>query len=578
MVASCYAKPFVEPRSKCWTYRTKTNAEQETNGCKLCFRPDTSFFKQVSEWGLERSLQNRMFITLKVVSYKGSPPLEQVSASFSQEGGSIGRSPENDLVLADPEKLISRKHGSIRCDNGVYSFTDSSSGGTFSHTQNRLLEHETIMLHDGDRLKIGDYEILVTMAAAPVVADTEHAEFFPDLVHALPADASLGNPPLDDLFTANAPSFPSIVIPPLEAAERHPVDLPSFIGQPDTSPFHESFSPPEVQSSAPASIAEFDLDDLLKDLDVLPIAGSSPAPVCSHESPDFPDDLFGGQLEMAPQPLPAGQAGSAVSAQAPMAAPRSEAPLPIPPGHTGEPFADLNQAANQNIAAPVIPTPGRPLSPPPSTPATPAAMTVERKAAPPAARDAQLFQAFLEGTGIQDASFLSSQDQLAAMNTLGMLFREMVDGMMTALRARSELKSQLRVSVTTIRSANNNPLKFTATLEDAMKLMLASNHPGFIDPVEAVREGFGDIMNHQMAMTAGIQASLAEVLRRFDPQQFEKPFEEGIVFQKKAKCWDAYCKAYPNLAGEAEENFFGEQFTEVYEKQMRVLRAARKPT
>jgi type VI secretion system FHA domain protein len=192
------------------------------------------------------------------------------------------------------------------------------------------------------------------------------------------------------------------------------------------------------------------------------------------------------------------------------------------------------------------------------------------------AADRELFASFLAGAGIAPAAgWVKDEDMAAVMNTVGVLLRSFVEGMMTVMRARAELKSQFRVSVTTMRPVDNNPLKFTPNVDDALKIMLARNHPGFSDPVEAVRGGFADLMNHQMAMTAGIQASLAAALRRFDPQGFEKLYEDAIVFQKKAKCWDAYGKAYPELVNEILENFFGEEFGEVYERQMRILQSAR---
>jgi type VI secretion system FHA domain protein len=126
-----------------------------------------------------------------------------------------------------------------------------------------------------------------------------------------------------------------------------------------------------------------------------------------------------------------------------------------------------------------------------------------------------------------------------------------------------------------MRPVDNNPLKTVLGAEEAMKIMLAARpNPGFLSPLAAVREGFHDLMHHQMATTAGVQASLADQLKRFDPEAFEKLYDEGIVFQKKAKCWDAYKEAYPALVAEALENVFGEEFRAVYERQLSILRSA----
>ena len=151
------------------------------------------------------------------------------------------------------------------------------------------------------------------------------------------------------------------------------------------------------------------------------------------------------------------------------------------------------------------------------------------------------------------------------------MFRKLVEGTVAVLRSRTEFKSQFRVSMTTIKTSNNNPLKFAVTTEDALTHLVKNGQSGFKDPVEAIDEGFNDIMSHQMAMQAGIQASLAQILRQFDPQLIEKQYEEGLVLQKKSKCWDKYSSLYPRVVEQAMEDFFGDAFAEAYEKQMKQL-------
>src|SRR4030095_13803785 len=49
-------------------------------------------------------------ITIQVTSYHDKPIAQSISADFDDKGGTIGRSPENTLVLLDPERKISRVH------------------------------------------------------------------------------------------------------------------------------------------------------------------------------------------------------------------------------------------------------------------------------------------------------------------------------------------------------------------------------------------------------------------------------------------------------------------------------------
>jgi type VI secretion system protein ImpI/type VI secretion system protein len=185
----------------------------------------------------------------------------------------------------------------------------------------------------------------------------------------------------------------------------------------------------------------------------------------------------------------------------------------------------------------------------------------------------ELLNIFFKAAGMEDKGFLSREEYPEIMRTVGVVFRELIEGLMTVLRGRTELKSQFRVPLTTIRPTENNPLKFSPNVDEALKLLLKKDHPGFVDAIDAVREGYQDVMNHQLAITAGIQASLMKLLKRFDPQKFVKQYEEGIVFQKKAKCWDAYNQEYCKIVEEALENFFGDEFAQAYEKQMLKLRA-----
>lgn len=587
-----------------------------------------------------------MWITVKVVSYRGAPPPTELSARFGPEGGDIGRSLDCNLVLQDPDKVISRRHGEIGCDDKGFYYADTSTGGTYFFGRDLVLQQNRIALGDGDRFKIGDYELLARVEQPQAAADP----FQPQTTPTDPFQQHLAA-----FEPAPAPASQFAVVPqfaepfsafPFGSSQEPPREPPpaTFIDQPEASPFNESFRPADsAMAPAPApggSLFELSADDLLAGLEEPP-AGISAA------AADFelPDDLFGGLEAFAPEPAPVPPPVAApavrpeplapapqppavpVAPPVPVASPfATPTPTPPPPATPVEPVAaPLSPfGAEQPVPAPgpaptppvtltpaplsplpeppvpapeptpvrapepvaVVAPPVAPMEPPPAriprpgaaqppAPVAPAVLHQTLAAAPPpptpVPSDA-LFRQFLKGAGV--SAELPPAELEQVMFTVGALFREMVDGLMTVLRARAEVKSQFRVAVTTIRAANNNPLKFTADPGDAIKLMLDPRHPGFLEPRRAVQEGLSDVMNHQLAMTAGIQAALADALRRFHPTVFEKPFEEGLVFQKKAKCWEAYVKAYPELANDVLENIFGDTFAEAYERQMQILKAS----
>ena len=90
---------------------------------------------------------------------------------------SIGRMPDNDWVLPDPERLLSKHHCLIELRNGTWTLTDTSTNGVFvDDSPVAIGPGGTAQLRDGTRLKLGNYVLRVTVAgeaqAGPVAAAT----------------------------------------------------------------------------------------------------------------------------------------------------------------------------------------------------------------------------------------------------------------------------------------------------------------------------------------------------------------------------------------------------------------------
>ena len=182
----------------------------------------------------------------------------------------------------------------------------------------------------------------------------------------------------------------------------------------------------------------------------------------------------------------------------------------------------------------------------------------------------EIFDRFLKGAGLTKLSFTDPEIP-DLVERLGAVFRELVNGLWTVLRGRAEMKAQIRIEMTMVKPNSNNPLKFSPTLEDALKHLLKRDHPSFLEPLDAVRESFGDIMNHQLALNAGIQAALVDALDQFDPERFSGNRDSSLL-HTKSKFWKAYCEAYPELKEEALEGIFGKAFVKAYEDQLEKLR------
>jgi pSer/pThr/pTyr-binding forkhead associated (FHA) protein len=104
-----------------------------------------------------------MSLILKVISFKGQSIQKPMLISFDRNGGTIGRSLSNDFVLPDPNRYISRCHAKIFFENGYYYLQDTSSSGIYLPNKNINLKMSSIILKDGDKIHIGDYELIVIL-------------------------------------------------------------------------------------------------------------------------------------------------------------------------------------------------------------------------------------------------------------------------------------------------------------------------------------------------------------------------------------------------------------------------------
>ncbi|MGZ0077822.1 type VI secretion system-associated FHA domain protein TagH [Methylomonas sp. YC3] len=452
-----------------------------------------------------------MPIILKVLSYKGLPLPTELSAEFGQLGGTIGRKAGNTLVLPDAENFVSGHHAEIIYEDGGYLIKDTSKNGTYLSNAGLNINDAQARLLDSEILRIGEYEIIVELPSAEISPASP-----------ISVESILPSPFAQPFQNDQQ----SIVNEPLNFSIPHDVASSPFGERPPASPFHDSFTAPEV---LPPQRDGKDIAEFLKGLDSL---GALDAPLGESSGLEFPS-LEAINLS---EPIP-----SSIALD-------SKDVFQNTPNIEREDGQAASQASVEITLAPNT----EPF--------------VRSKSG-----DATLMKMFLDGAGIKDQSFLMEEQWPEAMKATGVLFRNLIEGLMDVLRARAEMKSEFRVSVTTIRSFDNNPLKFNPDVESVLKLMLAPNNPAFINSNDAVTEAFRDVKFHQLAMTAGIQAALGEILHRFDPDTFEKVLGEGIVFQRKAKCWELFCEKYPELKTQAIEGFFGEEFAEAYEKQMRLF-------
>jgi type VI secretion system protein ImpI len=186
------------------------------------------------------------------------------------------------------------------------------------------------------------------------------------------------------------------------------------------------------------------------------------------------------------------------------------------------------------------------------------------------------------GGGIPAPPVAPRQPAMAASGhaLFDQLMPMIVQGMMDVLKSRAEIKSQFRLALTTIKPVENNPLKFSPNVDDAMSHLFGGQRSGYLGPAEAFEEGFNDIKAHQMAMLAGMRAAFEHMLEQFSPEVLEEHFEGGAKRGKlmgmasKVRYWDLYREMFNRITRDSDDNFrrlFGEEFAAAYEAQMQKI-------
>lgn len=105
-----------------------------------------------------------MPLQLKIVSEHQEILGEDDERVFLEDGGTIGRSLENDWILPDPDRFISGRHATVDFQSGAYYLADVSSNGVYiNDEENALGKGNPRRLFDGDRLRMGDFEFLVSL-------------------------------------------------------------------------------------------------------------------------------------------------------------------------------------------------------------------------------------------------------------------------------------------------------------------------------------------------------------------------------------------------------------------------------
>lgn len=199
------------------------------------------------------------------------------------------------------------------------------------------------------------------------------------------------------------------------------------------------------------------------------------------------------------------------------------------------------------------------------------------KSQPGNSSDSACVQAFIRGLGLSDANQAAMQNE-QCWQQLGQALQQALQGVITVMHERSQVKSSFRVNQTTFQQRENNPLKFSANLDDAFHNLF--NRPGssFMPARQAIAEAFSDISRHEAAIIAGARGAMSGLMAELAPQRLEAAdygsnlFDKLNPAQRQARLWARYKALHQELAGEVnDKNKQGvnDDFISAYEAYLR---------
>jgi type VI secretion system FHA domain protein len=251
-----------------------------------------------------------MTLTLSVLRCPDSVAPE----SRRLQGGElrIGRGADNDWVLADPDRVLSKRHCVIAFRGGAWQVVDTSTNGTFLNRETEPLGAGRIAsLQDGDRLRLGAYEIEARIAEVEQAAPAR-----PHFDDPFGDDPFKDGPFRDDSFKdgpfgargtaatdspfGDSPALPADFDPfaPAHSLLGDGLLSDDFLGapvQPDHTPAHtDAFRPPPVtpQPAAPSLLPDDWDDEFLAPKSAPPppapqLETPTPAPPAPPRPPEF---------------------------------------------------------------------------------------------------------------------------------------------------------------------------------------------------------------------------------------------------------------------------------------------------
>jgi type VI secretion system protein ImpI len=125
-----------------------------------------------------------------------------------------------------------------------------------------------------------------------------------------------------------------------------------------------------------------------------------------------------------------------------------------------------------------------------------------------------------------------------------------------------------------VQALDNNPLRFTPTTDDALRIMFGPRTRSYLDAQSTVEASFSDIKKHQAMVFSAMQTALGELIEGLDPDSIDRAVQAdkgvaSLLKSREAKLWEHYRTSWKARAGKSEHGMldvYMRLFTEAYDK------------
>jgi FHA domain-containing protein len=527
-----------------------------------------------------------------IISTKPGHQPPQSSCDFYAPGGTIGRGTDNNLVLPDNDRTISRLQAIVHVDaQGECRVTNRGSVTRVVLNDIPLERGRQVELQDGDILGIDDYRIEVT----ELIHDTQPvsrmaASMQQQVRPAAPAPAPQPKPASaaprgkteptavpteiwDSLMQefSISDSISSNRTKPQPAASHDPFTQPAgpernaedplaMFNDSDLKLERKNVDPDTLFSDEALFKKESIFDDVTPstlvppsettpvqpeeeatdELDPLALfGGKASAPAARNDDPlglmggaplTHPDDIADEKPEPKTEPAPVQEED--VLAASPLFAPEPQETPRAEEEPARPDYAGFTMPTPQAVARSSAQTPkGRLRIDPVNNAASPAATANSGEKGE--VLQGELLEALLEGMGLSEMQPVPQFDR-ENMRQLGQILGMFSQGTVALLSSRSILKRGVKADMTMVLDDANNPFKLLPTGKTVLIQMFGTPMPGFMPPTKSVRDALIDLQAHQLGMISGIRAIIAAMLQSFNPEQLEEQAKQNGMTSRLA--------------------------------------------